>query len=132
MKYEKTETLLALYRVGRRVKFAAKAGSTDSMLTAAILLGLEGDPVTLSELGEHLAMKPAAMSEQIAKLEEEKLVGKKTGKDKRAKILSLTANGKKAASQLREALEEHGAGIFSRMAAPEISLLHKLLQRLAV
>ncbi len=132
MKYEKTDTLLALYRVGRRVKFAAKAGSTDSMLTAAILLGLEGEPVTLSGLGDYLAMKPAAMSEQIAKLEEEKLVGKKTGKDKRAKLLSLTPAGKKAAAQLRDALEEHGAGIFSRLAAPEIALLHKLLLRLAV
>lgn len=132
MKYDKTDTLLALYRIGRRVKFAAKAGSTDSMLTAAILLGLEDASVTLSELGETLAMKPAAMSEQIAKLEEEKLVAKKTGKDRRSKMLSLTAGGKKAAIQLREALEEHGAGVFSRMTAPEIALLHKLLERLAV
>ncbi|GEM_PF-6898517 len=132
MKYDKTETLLALYRLGRRIKFAAKAGSTDSMLTAAILISLDEQPVTLSELGEDLAMKPAAMSEQIGKLEADGLLTKKTGSDRRSRFLHLTAAGRRAARELRDALEEHGAAVFSAIPASELAAVRKTLARLVV
>lgn len=132
MQHDKAVALLALYRVGRHIKFSAKHRSTDSMLTAAILLTLEKSPITLSELGEHLAMKPAAMSEQVAKLASYKLIAKKSGEDRRSKTLSLTAAGKRGADEIRKALGDHAAIVLRALSAAEVQVLVKLLERLAI
>lgn len=127
MKHEHIDALLSLYRLGRRIKFAAKHRSTDSMLTAAIFLELDGPGVTLSELGECLAMKPAAMSEQVSKLERQGLVAKKAGADKRSKLLTLTKTGKQGATAIREAMDVQSQALFAGMEAAEVIALGKLL-----
>ncbi len=127
MDHANIDALLALYRLGRRIKFAAKHRSTDSMLTAAILLELAERPLTLSDLGERLSMKPAAMSEQMGKLQRQGLVSKKTGADRRARLLSLTASGKKGARLIRDAMEVQSQALFAGMEAAEVVMLHRLL-----
>lgn len=119
--------LITLYEICIH-QFRRVRGGLSSQIRILRFLSNHGS-ITQRELQNALCIKSAAMSELISKLEEQGLVIRiQSQKDKRMKVLQLTAKGEAAFAQ--QAAHEEDLGLFSTLSPEEQSALESILARL--
>lgn len=94
------------------------------------LLGVAGD-VTTSELAGRLGVDPANASTLLTKLERRGLIRRESSAhDRRKRVASLTAEGRKTKKSLARCMEHRQPG-FSALTTAELGTFRDLLRRVA-
>jgi Transcriptional regulators len=96
-------------------------------LTRTILVLVEG--MSMREIAEQVGFDPSYVTALVDQLEERGLATRRAGKDRRVKLVTLTADG--AALREQIAASVSGKGLFARQLTPdERQQLHTILERL--
>ena len=121
---------LAADVVGRvEAELKTHPNQTDSSIAALNVIGFwEG--ITNAELAKALGLSHTATVRQVDKLESRGLVEARTGKDKRATYLHLTASGRSAAQPALVARCAAVAGYLDVLSVMEQEQLARLLEKL--
>lgn len=83
---------------------------------AATLEALRDRPLRLGRLGERLGIAPSTLTRNLARLEENGLVRRRTDpRDRRAAVAELTAAGRRAAERLEEMERAFARSVLARL-----------------
>jgi DNA-binding MarR family transcriptional regulator len=92
---------------------------------------LAREPLAQSVLVAELAVKPATLSEQLSKLEKQKLIRReKSAQDKRESLIYLTLTGKKVAQKLKKNHERFTADFLEVLTPEEQGQLMAIMEKL--
>jgi MarR family transcriptional regulator, transcriptional regulator for hemolysin len=99
---------------------------------AAVLRSISKEgPVSAARIAEFTMSDPAAITRSVDLLEEHGFIEKKdSSTDRRARVLSLTQKGEKAAKQIRAMQESFSAEIFGSLSSHERDALKCLLDKI--
>ncbi len=127
-KSDHIKTLTNLYLVARRMLNFSKKVQGDMVLRSSLLVVICEKPRTVRELTDMCSVQHSFMSSIITKMEEEGLLKKRTNKDKRYRLISITPKGRK---MLEFLIEKNGRrrveGFFANMTDKEIDQLDQLI-----
>ncbi len=128
LKNERQDIILYLFLISRAIRYQTRHGNKDKMHRAILLLLIRQRKKTnLQELSKLFFINLPALSEIIQKLEEENLIKRYIGQDKREKIIKLTDKGKLYLNNLNEHIESKTSSIFKNFNELEIKQLSKML-----
>ena len=122
------DTLNSLYEM-TSYQFQRVRGGLSSQMRVLRFLHNHGT-ITQGELQHALGIKPATMSELITRMADDGLIERAPSiRDKRAKVLKLTASGQEAFAQ--QAAHESRLDLFGVLTEEEEGLLEQLLWKLS-
>lgn len=115
-----SQTMLALYE-GR-----------SSQKRVLIILSDSGD-ISQRELTVRLGIKPASVSELLARLEDNRMVTREASKaDRRIQIISLTDEGRELAAALKSQRQKRHERMFDALSDDELKSFLSYLERINV
>jgi DNA-binding MarR family transcriptional regulator len=119
----------------RRLRAAAKEALAEWDVTPsqARALGVlrRSGPLRLGDLAEHLRIVPRSATEVVDALEERALVDRRPDPaDRRATLVTLTAQGEKVAADIRAARTSGAGSLFAQLPAPDRAELARILAAL--
>ncbi len=128
---------ISLVRVARAYRAAADRLAADFNLSQAsawpvIMIGRAGNGVRPGVIAERLSLEPPSLVRIIDQLIDAGLVERREdANDRRAKLLYLTADGRKCARQLEKALIPFRRKLFHNVSKDDIAACQRVLDSLA-
>lgn len=121
-------------RLAQQALFRDFAATVDALSPGrvGILLLIEANPgVTQSRLAQAVSLERSTMVGVLHTLQDNGLVERRRGEDRRTNGLWLTAEGHARVTRLKRRIRQHERRVAARLSAPEREQLMALLEKLA-
>ena len=131
MKKDFFEIMLQLYIHGRKVKSIAKKHNADQMLRAAILMILEKNTYSVTELAKILSTGISAMSETIIDMEKKDFILRVKKNDARTNAVTISSKGRGEIQKIMKMVDEKIAKKMTVLNEEELETFLKLLKKIS-
>lgn len=92
---------VAIARLARRLRTTSAGGITPSQLSVLFTVEARG-PLTPGELAERESVRPPTITRIVAYLEEEGLLTRRPGEDRRTSLVEVTPDARRRLAEIRE------------------------------